>query len=418
MEPDSINISGPSGPNPSSEVDSESKSTASQYNKRYIDSLSRIEQEKIIAALLASSPHLQMPVNLNSDLISKIMALKTAELGSKLWDEYSKSLQEQADRILREISSPAYQAWLQLHDPNVIAKTQANKPIEEMSALRSSTEFNTWLNSLPIEAREKELHFNRVLENTGSLVNGVNEYFKTSKDSVDAGSFMAAALTIASGLVGGIAGTTLVESASTVISQVMPLAILDPTTLTINLFAIGLIYSATAETIGKAIQAGKKPQNLALALNFAEQTLMKIKGDQINQFLLASLMNRNENGKPITSQRAQQFSSMAKIVMLSLALGAIYKGAVAWITDKEFVSLLQNPNFKEGSINPEVQDAIKRLVSAIQIELKALNPKDSTTILAALLDYFGSNPSFDSLFDPLHAYTKVLDEIPPHPDLA
>jgi len=405
---------GPLGPIPGFEITEDTTVTDVLL---YLSTLEDSDAKKAILSWLASSPLLAVPqlFSLSPEAFAIKLETKIAEIGAKLWDNYNEHLQEQAERKLNELKSPAYLAWLEQRSSAYIAKMEAKEPLDALLAIRSSTEYNMWLNSLPPEARDKELHFNRVLANAAGVVNGMNNFYSSYKDEADAVPFMAAAFVIAMSFMGsymnvvdtvstGMVGVNPIQDAATSLSQVLPPNLIESTILTVNLFAVGLIYYAQAETIA-GLKPGDQPKDLNFARNYAEAVLNKVNSNQINQFLMAVLVHHLENGQPITPQRMEQLVNFAKLIMLSVALALLYKVETGWLTGQDFAGMIKENPYKEGSVE-------YRVIESIREYLGQLPSAESAKMLEALMAFFDRNPSVDDMLNPQKAFLGVMEEVP------
>lgn len=208
-------------------------------------------------------------------------------------------------------------------------------------------------------------------------------------------------------------GVNPIQDACTQIAHIFPLDLQETALLTINLFAGGMIYYATAETLASQGQ-GQRPPSLEFVKNYAQGTLDLVEKNTVNAFLYSLLSNKLE-GRQLSNEQFQQLVAATKIIMLSLALALIYKTETGWLTEKEFAGLLTGETIlPKGEIGADLVAAIRALLDSLPTG-DPTNPLSRENVLIAMLAYLGSNPPVEELLNPQKTFAKVVEELPRPP---
>lgn len=374
---------------------------------------------------LASYPLLPLPewqggnqnTTIDLETVNAIIGEKMAEIGSKMWDKYIDNLEEIKQRIREYLESPRYQVWLAERSPAFIAKVERDTPEEMKSAIRSSTEFHTWINSLPPLAREDEINQITAHKIWTNFIDGTSDYIhEQSKDNPEAAAFMVASFVITSAFIGNY--MNIVDVASTDMVAVTPIQdavvalspaevqkqFVDSSVLVINLFAIPLAYQATAGLALRGVNGGEAPKDLEFAKGYAESVIEKVKGGEVNLMIMALLVHAQEDGQPISEDRVNQLATMAKMTMIAVALAVLYKAESGWIKGQEFLDMV------EGGLEPRTEE--EGILVKMFEELRANLPgEEGNNIVEALARYFNRNPSLDSILNPMKTFSGVVRQL-------
>jgi hypothetical protein len=376
-----IEPTGPVGPSEPASGDNVSGGSTLQ-EQQYWNTLSKSQQEDVMQVLLtyAYQPILISPamngsvdVSINS-IISSVDA-KLAEIGSDMWEGYMENLRSISDQVIETIKSPQYQEKMEAANP---------------------------------------LSVKQVQDNNDGLISGLTDYVEKHKNEVDNTSFMAMAFVVAAGMVANaisvvdVASTSVmatkpVVDAASVAAQVAPQALADSTALTINLFLPAMLYSTTF-AVAAGGGKGEKQIDLEFARNYAKSILAKVGSNEINQFLAAMIVNKFDNGQPISKEQLARAATTTKLVMLSVAFALFYKVETGWLTGAEFGNFIKNNPYKEGTVEHTLIETIKQY-------LGLLSPSDRVVVLEQLMTYCDSNPKIDVLLNPEKAFSNAISSV-------
>lgn len=343
-------------------------------------------------------------------------------------DQWLDNIEESSQARKEELNSPAYRAFIETQSPAYIAKMQRDTPENMMLAIRSAPEFQQYISTLPPGDRAQEIAATR----TESLRSGFTEAANGYLDRARSGDvnkvlipFMAASFIIGATMVAGAAPAaevTGVESISTKsvdavwaqFASVVPPNLQEASVLVVNLFATGLIFQAAAGGLGKATEAGgNQPQEFdkAFAQKFAQGVLQQVAGNEIRYSMIALMAQRFDGSQPVSHERIQQLVVFAKLVLLSMAIAALYKVETKRITGREFADMVL------GKMVPRSKEE-KELVKAFQDILNSLPNEEKMRILEVIIAYIDSDPDLEDLFDPTRVFKEVLMPIPNELDSA
>lgn len=181
------------------------------------------------------------------------------------------------------------------------------------------------------------------------------------------------------------------------------------------IFGFGLQYASAA---GQARNdANQKMDEKAAAKNFAEQVMSAISDEGFNTYLMAIVSQSSTGGQPLTDQGQAQSVAIIKIMLLSLALAALYNAEAGAMTGDEFVAMFKDPQkdpsaivLKEGDPKQEFIDGIKSLMSI-------LDENQIRRFYESMMEYFDSRPSISDLMNPSKSFSAIgrtvsRDELP------
>lgn len=389
----------PVSPTPSTE----GSASTSQTGYSQTDQVEQSKKVLSLVSMIAGLPQLDAPFNgEESHLLELKLRLHVSTLVCEMWENYSKEVAEENDRRKAELFSPKYLAWLELRHPESL-----------QNGTRSASEFNQYINSLPVEQREREIAGNI----QSFLMNVVSDYVDEVRGvDANAAAFMVTSLMISAGFIGqimtpgigdGLVGTNPIIDGASPLGQVLPQDLAHYMSLTINLFVSPIIYQTVAEVA--TLNKGAGAHDLQAAKDIARQVLDKVNSNEINHFLMALLVSKQEGGEPISNERMTELAQIVKLVMLATALALLYKTEAGAMTSQEFSDLVA------GNLPPN-SDEEKELVEAFKAILATLPKEDGGTLLNALTAYMGGRPSVDHLLHPLRVYQEVAAEVTLPPD--
>ncbi len=370
----------PTGPVTSGE--SVSGGSATQ-DKRYWNTLSKSDQEDVMQVLLANAyqPILPTPsldagnVDVSiSGIISSVEA-KFAQIGSEIWKGYIQNLQAISDQVAEMIKSPQYQLKIQETEPTSIQ---------------------------------------RVLDNNYNLVSGMSDYVNTHTHDKDAIPFIAMSMIVAGGVIlnsisvvnaasASIVGPTPVLDAAQLATQVVQPALAESSAMVINLFLPAMLYTTTF-AMERGTNGGKSDKQIDIdfARKFATNILAQVQGNEIKQFLAALIVNKFNEGEPISKEQMAQAQNITKLIMLSVAFALFYKVETKWLTGQEFADFIKNNPYKQGTEEFTLIETIKQYLAMIP-------PDDRSTILEGLMAYCDKNPNIEELLNPEKAFSKIIN---------
>ena len=333
-----------------------------------LSTLSESEGKLIRDLLLVSTPELPAPSE-----IGVLVGKTESNVVSDMLDNWLDNIEEQAEIRREWIKSPAYQVWLETHSPAERGK------IEDEDELRTS------------------------------YFEGMGDYLRTVREDPEAAiPFMTASFVIAASFImvvdtasTELVGVNPIQDAATHFHHIFPPDFRDNANLVVNLFAMGLMYKATLITIG-GVEEGEKSKDLNFARNFAKGVIDKVNSNDINALLGAMLVHKLEKGEPVTKDRINQMATIAKLIMLALALAIVYKVQTGWLTGQEFAGMMNGEiSLPKGEVESEVLQTMKNL-------LQQLPPGERVKVLIALMEYFDGNPSVEAMLNPKKVYERGL----------
>lgn len=352
---------------------------------------------------------------------------QTNDIILSMLDQWLDSIEEASQARKEELNSPTYRAFIETQSPAYIAKMQRDTPIEMMLAIRSSAEFQQYVSTLPPDDRAQEIAVTRTESLRSSFTEAANSYLDRAR-SGDVNKamvpFMAASFIIGAAMIGGAApvgGAPGVETVSTTsvdqiwahLSPMVPPAFQDASVIVINLFATGLIFQAAAAGLGNVAGAQKQPQEFdkSFAEKFAQGVLQQVSGNEIRYSMVAMMAQRFDGSQPVSHERIQQLVIFVKLVLLSMAIAALYKVETKRVTGREFADMVL------GKMTPRSKEE-KELVKAFQDILNSLPSKEKMGILEVIIAYIDSDPELEDLFEPTRVFKEVLMPIPNELDSA
>lgn len=341
-------------------------------------------------------------------------------------DKWVESIAAESERRREELHSPRYIAWLEQQSPQFRAKMEREKPVDEDLAIKGSTEYQSWLNSLPVQDREDQINLDKREAILVGTMNGMESYLNQvrsgDRNAVDSLPFMTATMVVAAA---GISASVPDTSSTTLVSLNMmqdtfnnnyfanfiPNDMRAELGLIGALFSVGAAYYATGAAVADAGEA-QKPKGGDFAKNYAEKMIQLTSSPEFTSFLVAVMTHKTEEGQPISEQRMNQLVAIVKAVMLSVALALLYKlggmsdkqPGTGWITDKEFAGMLNgNIELKDGTLEGSVK-------AALQAQLQLMSANTRVSFLTNVLDYMANNPDVDKLADIANLIAQITEQ--------
>ncbi|NGX41985.1 MAG: hypothetical protein K940chlam7_00259 [Chlamydiae bacterium] len=368
-------IGGITPPPPVSEEDKDSSTKVE-------DTLSPSQVQALLLMYFMDVPNLPKPVvvnegdTLNIDLINAQIATRWAEIGSGMWDKYLDQLEEESKKVREYLRSPQYEKLMEQSQVSGMSRGEIIR----------TQGYQRYLNNLPGETRDIELQ-------------GVTKYLNRARDEESATiPFMAVSFAITTSFIGdymnivdvastGMVGVNPIQDAVAQILPQIPQQFQEAMAITINLFAIGLIDFSNVQVVGSSANTGQPPASKDAVIAFARNVLETVKSNEVNYLLMALLINTTEEGAPISEERIKQLSSMAKIILMSIALAALYLVEAKQMTAKEFVDLV---NGKLGSRSEEETQLVAYLQQLRGSGL--ISESEWENLTGSLGKFFEANP--------------------------
>ncbi len=171
-------------------------------------------------------------------------------------------------------------------------------------------------------------------------------------------------------------------------------------TMVIPVFALGIQYATTFETVGKAVK-GEPTRDLDYAKKYAENMRELVRNPVFTNYLSALITANVAKGAPVPKDRMDHLLAFLKVILLSLAMASVYKAETGgYMSSKEFQDMLNKGiEFPEGDIRFELADMI-------QEQLKLLSDPEKAKLLTAINSFFNSNPSVKLLTNPSKAFAN------------
>lgn len=181
-----------------------------------------------------------------------------------------------------------------------------------------------------------------------------------------------------------------------------------------SIYTTGFVYFSLAQVAAQTStnatengdNAGAKPKGAAFAKGYAENIMSLVSQPGFNNFLMAIITKNMEGTGQMTEERIKDLLSMAKAILLSSALAMLYIADAGKMTSIEFAGMLS------GNIVFDLGDIRAKLVGQINKHLSSLSPADRETTIAALLEYFDSNPTLSALSNPATVFAGIYNTLP------
>lgn len=178
-----------------------------------------------------------------------------------------------------------------------------------------------------------------------------------------------------------------------------------------GIFATGVMYGSAAEVAAKATGKGGKLAGPDFAIAYGKNIQEMVKSNGFTSYLTSIVAHEGQKiGQ--TQEQITQLVSMMKMVLLSSAMALIYQSTAGKMTSIEYASMIK------GTLKYKENDTVlQQLAEDASSELKLLSPHHKETILAALLDFFDTNPSMEVLENPGKVFSALFPTFH-HPEMA
>jgi hypothetical protein len=367
------------------------------FDRLFVSTISPSDKHAIASQLGASVPELEMMIRQGES--KAIDALLNAWL---------KNIDEQADRIRMELTSPRFRLWLDSQSLEFRQQVERDSPRAILLGIHQTPEYSVWIQSLPAADRLEELSFERSEALRSQLTDGITGHLKNTDDIP----FMTAGFVIAAGLVvetmmvdvasTSMVGANPISNSAIALSPLAPNDLLSSLNLAINFFAMGMVYHTVGEALAKGNNQPVKEGDFAK--KYAEGVLEKVKGNDVDGFMKALVVNAFVHGEPVSDERAMQLATVAKMGMVMVALAVLYDQSAGWLNPEEISSLI---NGKMESRSKLESDLVKTLLS-----LRNQLPQElSGEFEQAFISFIATRPSSEVLMNPLKAANGIFAHV-------
>lgn len=350
------------------------------FDARFLSTLSPSQQQALAAYFIMNLPILAAPndqgVKIDGAAVNASISLQISQIGSDIWDKYIEYLAQEEQRLRDYLKSPAYQLWLDQHKP----------------AQAGDGASSAWLHS----------------------IDGLSNYISNAHDlNPQAAQFMVASVVIAGTIMGtgvnvpDVVSTNLVsvnpiqDAVGSVVSSLPP-NFQDTLALTINLFAVGAVYTAAAEVIAKGKAIDPKELDLEMAKSYAKNVCDKVDSNEINYCLMALLVHHTEDGVPLTNEKFNKLAAMVKMIMISIAMAVLYKVEAGAINGLDFKALVN------GDLQPRTEEEKELVASFTRLKgERAISSQEWDEVIEGLAGFFDKNPAVNDIMNPVKVYASV-----------
>lgn len=344
---------------PSSVSSTNSTSSSKNVKKTGYSSIDSISASDIEA--MAMMWKMNVPALVPPDYYIASAKLKISEIATKILDSWVKSLEKQSIERKERESSPSYLAKMEQERSNRLGLIKNMRDyIKELQKEGNESMIGTITHAL-------------VITGTYTGIASVNDVVSTPLVSV----------------------TPQINFATTFATESLK-SIPNDFRAQLGLVAawgIGtLLNYSTVETLVEK-PVGKPFDERILADKYATKILALLGTPELNNFIMAMLVNKTEKGAPLTDGRKLELSSILKVVLLASALASVYKSKTGKVTDQEFLDLISGKMKPEKGIESDLVKAIQNQLSEVK------NPDEKLRILEALAEYMDKDPKLEALFD-------------------
>lgn len=365
---------------------------------------------------------------------------KYEDIVNTMLDNWSKALQDQADRIKEELASPSYRAWQDRNSTNAIAAEQQKNPdAAQVNTNMPSPQRNDYAE---MEARQglysglsnvlqAAVHNDEAIKpsmTAADRVSGTENPSSGPNSSNFSNVFIASSVAVGMGFYSNfqapdVASTSQMEvnTMKDAWGAISPAQANDPATFIPGWFSamwsIGLanqIVSQNAAEIGGGKE--KSPaKDLEFAKQFAEDAIRTANGAQFGTMIMKLMTPMLEKAAEAKGQNPVELMAKAKITLLAVALALLYRTELkvgdkdGHMTGQEFMAMLSGEMVLDDAHG--TKDLKNKLLSAIDAQLALLSPAEQSRVKTNLMAYFDSNPTVDNMLDPQSSLysTAVLD---------
>lgn len=319
---------------------------------------------------------------------------------NQILNQWSKSLEEQAELVRDRLKSPFYRELLEIlrygNDGSAIERLDERKPV-----IMDLTE--------RLQAQVDQL--NRSEEPTNIAIGGTTSVMMI-------GSLLAVS---ADPIVTGPSNSPL-ESVDTITSYIQPIipenVLLSDTLMAVNLFALPLLYQVSWEKAVDHLKSKSQPTPIQVASKFAEEV---IKAATTPGFIMMTMVDQMEKVEKLPPEQKEKMAALIKLVLSVVAYAFLYRAETGGMTGREIADHLKALLSKIKK-NPKIQQGDQKamLAKIIDAQLGILGPEESAKALEGILAYLEglpkSNKLFEKMFEPAKVFANVFEQSSFHPD--
>ena len=399
------------------------------------------------------NPRLQQPTYVD---IAMQFQLGMAQIVCDMLTQWNKSIQDEAEKVKKEINSPAYIAWQEQHSSKYIAEqdVKAGKDLtiptkdanNQQAAITTGTldekdrfsgladryyQLTGLSNMLSTTVQNIENSRTSVSNPENGSINLTRNVSGPDNAGYEPAAAMAASLAIGMGFISSY--SMVPDVAST--SQVEVKTIQDAWN-NINqsndqitqqggwfsaMWSIGLVYQLSAQNIAEMAGGHEKGphKQLEFAKGYAQNLINSLEGNAFNVQLLALLtpmLERTSEAK--AKQNPEMVALKGKIILLALALALVYKLELksrnpdAQIDEATFAAMLKGDvDFSRGD-QFETAELKRQLVFHFQYSLNQLPEAERVKVIEGILAYVSKTstddePGVEGLLDQQTAFADI-----------
>ena len=399
LDPNSNSVQVPGGPFPVETTGpTTSTTTTQQVGYSSTSTISSSDLEASMAMYLANSP--QFPQTVSAPGVSNVAGISVDLTSSYnrimdgMLDSWQRSIDENGQRIREQ-----YIQKVQVQDPMMqewVASAQLTLQLVHQNNLQFSLDRQDALRVGSSESTNNANKSTPVNDNDGLPIFAMGSVAGIG----------AAGATSITAMVSVSDGPSLSHMEQIVVAIV-------PDDMRAQLGLIGalmaaplFIYTANAATAATTTaDTPDKVRDLNSARNWARSLIATLRGNAFDNFVTVNVLNRMAGGRDISPERRQQLLSIAKIILLSSAMMAIYKLETGKITGQEWFAMLN------GQMTLPEGDIRNQLVAQIHSYLADLDPPEATRLLTALAGFADTDPSAADVVEPGRVFAGILADV-------
>lgn len=394
-----------------------------------VSSISASTASSLVVPTTASMPQLAAPkVGITAEDI--MVADKHDEIMQGMLDGWLKNVREQSDRIAEELRSPAYLAKREALLQSITNDQQQKSVTATEFAITNSPMYVEWVAGLSAAQRAQEINYQQNIALRVGLSEGIDNYSRKvaegDENAISMWPIMSAALGTAV-VVGENAMGSAVTVADLAKTPVLSLTGVEQMlhhsaelnaisidsqaamALIASLYMPNIVYQTA---LGNLAPTGEKTaMNGDAANRYAQRVIDLVTGSGFTD-LAMTVLSKVKGAEQMTPERIRELVSVVKAVLLSSALGLIYKVQAGKITGQEFADMINgrmtvDPNKMEG-----------KLVDLIRSCFQSLPVAEAGKLLQAISEYMDTDPAFKNIIDPGHVFEGLMNNYSPVSPLA
>ncbi len=296
------------------------------------------------------------------------------------------------------------------------AKIAGLSPYQAAIAITGSEAYQAWAETLPPLEKTQELNKANNYVMNAALLEGTNNYLDRAKSGeATAIPFVMASLAIAAtfmadyvSMIGGAVETAAQGSVSAVLQGVNQVGapILEQNLAFLGflggMFAVGTMYKTGDQVALNAGKAPKEEVDKQFAREYGKNIIALIEDDDFNGFVNSALIVHVKDGHTMPADQRAELQDAIKLVLLSVALAAIYKAEHGKITQEEFYGMLSDERMTKDD---PIKIQLKGLIAAYVAKLTTLK----SSMVDSILEYLESDPELEEMFDVTKVFAGIRE---------